>query len=403
MDVFISLSVCFGIFAIGDLLGVATKAKVSSVFVALLIFLVGFMTGIIPKDVIKTSTLDVIATWASGYIVFHMGTLINFRQLIAEWRTVVLTIISMIVAGVALLVLIPFIGSNMVFASIPIINGGLVATQIISEQAVAVGAATVAAFGAILYAIQKFVGTPIASFFGLKEARIALEAYRQGKAEEVNDVKEVKETKKAFYQKYEKYYTDFMCLGITAIFVLASYFAAEQINNGIQALHIEALAQFKIHPTIICLIVGAIVGYVGIVPPKVLEKGKASGLFSVAIFASIIPSLAKIKVEQFGSLGLNLILVFIVVLAALFLVFYILPVHKLVKSKNLAIGIAVGQLLGFPATYLVSQEIAKAVTDDPEEQSYIMEVISPRYVVAGFASVTTFSIFTAGILVNFIK
>jgi len=36
------LFICLIIFTIGDVLGVATKAKLSSVFVALMIFLVGF-------------------------------------------------------------------------------------------------------------------------------------------------------------------------------------------------------------------------------------------------------------------------------------------------------------------------------------------------------------------------
>lgn len=406
MDLFVALFVCFGIFAVGDILGVATKAKVSSVFVALLVFLLGFMSGIIPKDIIETSTLNTIAVWSSGYIVFHMGTMINIKQLISEWRTVLLTVLSMLVAGVALLALIPIIGGNMVFAAIPIINGGLIATQIMSEQATAVGATTVAAFAAILYAIQKFVGTPFASFFGLKEAKLIVEQYRIDKDNNklVNETVNTDEVSKIpFYQANEKYFTDFVCLGISGLFVLISFWFAGVINDGIHSLNIEALTNFKIHYTIVALITGAIVGYVGIVPPKVLEKGKASGLLSVAIFASIIPSLAKIQLSDFASLGLNLILVFAVVLISLIVVFYILPTGKLIGSKNLAVGIAVGQLLGFPATYLISQEIAKAVSDDPEEQAAVMAVISPTYVIAGFASVTTFSIFTAGFLVNFIQ
>ncbi|MEG0367891.1 MAG: hypothetical protein RR585_13710 [Coprobacillus sp.] len=174
MELFIALFITFGIFAIGDILGVATKAKVSSVFVALLIFLVGFMSGIIPPDIIEKSTLDIVAKWASGYIVFHMGTMINIKQLISEWRTVVLTLLSMVVAGLALCILIPVIGGDKVITAIPIINGGMIATQIMTEKALAVGLTSVAALGAILYAIQKFVGTPIASFFGLKMKTIIL-------------------------------------------------------------------------------------------------------------------------------------------------------------------------------------------------------------------------------------
>jgi len=55
------LFICLIIFTIGDVLGVATKAKLSSVFVALMIFLVGFLTGVLPKDIINQAMLSDIA------------------------------------------------------------------------------------------------------------------------------------------------------------------------------------------------------------------------------------------------------------------------------------------------------------------------------------------------------
>ena len=52
------LFICLGIFAIGDILAVATKARLSSVFVALMLFLVGFLTGVLPLDIIEKARLD---------------------------------------------------------------------------------------------------------------------------------------------------------------------------------------------------------------------------------------------------------------------------------------------------------------------------------------------------------
>ena len=67
------LFICLGIFAVGDILAVATKAKMSSVFVALMLFLIGFLTGILPKDIIDQARLTQLASWASVFVVFHMG------------------------------------------------------------------------------------------------------------------------------------------------------------------------------------------------------------------------------------------------------------------------------------------------------------------------------------------
>ena len=80
--------VCLAFFAIGDFLGVATKAKVSSVFVSLLLFLIFFMADWIPDDVINQAGLTQIGKWAVGFVVFGMGTTINMKELMAEWRTV---------------------------------------------------------------------------------------------------------------------------------------------------------------------------------------------------------------------------------------------------------------------------------------------------------------------------
>jgi hypothetical protein len=54
------------------------------------------------------------------------------------------------------------------------------------------------------------------------------------------------------------------------------------------------------------------------------------------------------------------------------------------------------QLLGFPATYLIANEIATAVAKDEEEREVVLKRIMPAYVIAGLASVTTLSIVVAG-------
>ena len=67
------LFICLLFFGIGDVLGVATKAKLSSVFVSLFLFLIGFVTGIIPPDIIKVAGLSEMGKWATCFIVFSMN------------------------------------------------------------------------------------------------------------------------------------------------------------------------------------------------------------------------------------------------------------------------------------------------------------------------------------------
>ena len=80
-----------------------------------------------------------------------------------------------------------------------------------------------------------------------------------------------------------------------------------------------------------------------------------------------------------------------------FLFFYIQPFWKLLGSRNLAMGVSVGQLLGFPATYLIVNEVAKAVGENDGEIQYISDHLMPKYLVSGFATVTSCSVIMAGI------
>lgn len=374
------------IFAIGDYAGIASKAKLSSVFVALLLFLVGFLTGILPADIIDLAGLTVIGKMAGAMLVFHMGTMINLRQLAQEYKTVITALLSMVVVMVAGMAVSPLIGLENSITAIPVLNGGIVSTQIMSGKAQELGLVIPAALAAVLYAIKKFAGAYPASMFGVKEANIILEEYRSGKGVSATKAEEATE-KQGLADKHKKYFTDNTCIAIAVIFgwISTSLGNLTPINYSIWALFF-----------------GALFGYLRLVPGKILEKGKTSGFLSMIVFASIVPSLAKISLNDMLTLGFNIILLIAVSLLALFLCFYILPGWKIRGSKNLAMGIALGQFLGFPATYLISNEIAKAVTDDEKEQEAVLSVIMPSYVVAGLATVTTFSIVVAGIFVNFL-
>lgn len=385
------LFICLAIFGVGDLLGTLTKAKLSSVFVSLILFLIGFMAGILPPDIIELAGLTALGKWSSAFIIFHMGTMINMKELIDEWRTVLIAIISMIIAIISTMLVAPIIGKEAAIVSIPILNGGIVATQIMTGAALEKGLALAAALGTIIYAIQKFVGTPFASYFGLKEAELIVKNLRENKAtisEAKNNEGQEKIKKTTFFGKYEKYYGNFVCLGITALFAWLSTVLGTIFP--------------KVSYSIWALLLGAVVSFLGLVPEKILDRAKASGLLNMAVFASIIPSLASIKLADLATLGFQTAVIFIALFIAIYVLIGILPIWKIIGSKNVALGVSVAQLLGFPATYLISNEVANAVAENEEERQAILDVIMPRYVVAGLATVTSISIIMAGIFEKFL-
>lgn len=386
-NMFYYLFICLLFFGIGEFLGVLTKARISAVFVSLMLFLFSFMTGLIPPDIIAQAKLDGIGRWAVIFIVFSMGTTINLREFIEQWRTLATAILAMCVVMLAGVVLIPLVGYNEAIVSIPIINGGIVATQIMTNSAMEHGFTMAAALGTIVFAVQKFVGTPFASYYGLKEARMLVDEYRRtgtvppefgSKKVEVSNAPKTL----AFWEKHKQYYGNFTCLTITALFCWVAFMLGK--STGIAG-------------SIWALVLGCVVGCTGILPKNILKHANSAGIFNAACFATIIPSLARITPSDLVKLGIATVILFAVVLVAIYLFFYALPCWKILGSRNVAMGVAVCQLLGFPATYLIVNEVAQAVGQTDEERRLITDRLMPKYLVAGFTTVTSLSVIAAGI------
>lgn len=58
-------SIVLGLFVIGDWLGIWTKAKLSSIFIVLISFLLLFLFKIVPADIIDQAGLTAAAKWAT--------------------------------------------------------------------------------------------------------------------------------------------------------------------------------------------------------------------------------------------------------------------------------------------------------------------------------------------------
>lgn len=138
-DMVLWFSVVLVLFTIGDLIANVTKAKISAVFVTLLLFLILFVTKVIPSDIIERAGMTAAASWSVPMIMFSMGTMLNIRQFIDEWRTVLTAWLGIVAVIIGVSLCIPFLGKSTVLASIPVINGALPATTIMTQAAMEKG------------------------------------------------------------------------------------------------------------------------------------------------------------------------------------------------------------------------------------------------------------------------
>ena len=87
--------------SMGDWVSNLTKSRISGLLIAMILYLVGFQTGIIPADTITSTGLT---TVAGGYgialLLVSMGTMIELPTLFAQWKTVAIALFALV--GLAL-------------------------------------------------------------------------------------------------------------------------------------------------------------------------------------------------------------------------------------------------------------------------------------------------------------
>ena len=390
------------IFFVGDLVGALTKAKISSMFVIMMGFLVLFLTGVYPADIMTTAGFAGVASLGQYFLLFNMGTSVDLPTLRREWRTVVGAIIGMAAAIVGCCVAIPVIGKDFALAAAPVVNGGIVATTTMVQACDEKGLAAAAALATFISAVQKFVGTLPASNCGLSVANELVADLRAKHAADPNYswYAEQKSStasasaKEPLWKGIKKYYTTFICLAIGATAIVLAQTIAKVLKPTPLSF---------INMSILCMVFGITARNTGLVPPNIMrDQAKANGFFSFLSLCTIIPSLAKIDVSMLPSIGFATVVIFVLVMVFTFITFMLTPAWKVVGSKKLAIGIAMCQMIGYPGTELIATEITNAVAQTDEERDAVTARIQTAYVISGFTSVTILSVVIAGILAGFI-
>lgn len=383
---FSSFMIVLIVFALGDIVGKITKGKLSGMMVVMLLFLVGFLTKLIPADIIDQGGLTALSKLAIAMVLFNMGTTLNVKQLIEEWRTVLVAALCMLASCLVMLLVSPVIGFDTVLVGMPVINGAAMATSLMASAAAEKGLATAAALCAVIYSVQKFVGAPIASAMGIRYGKKLLKAYRENPAQfKKQETGNGASAKVSFADKHKEWYSANVMMALVAAGSWVAHILGDltPINYSIWAL-----------------LLGVVCAASGLVPTKPLQKSNSYGLMMVAVFGSIIPSLAKVSLSDLGTMAFQTIILFAAALIGVALVGWVLPTWKLVGDKDLAVGIGVEQFLGFPSNVVICREVGDAVGETPEEKAFIEDTLNVPYVVGGITVITVLSTMLAGFVIN---
>lgn len=394
MDGLLALTVLCVIFAVGDFVSAKTKSIFSMLFVSSVILMVGFWVGL-PTTIFEDAALMSIGGIMIAFLITHMGTLMSFKDLKEQWRTVVISIGAVAGIGIFLfLVGVPLLGKEYAVAAAPPISGGVVAAIMMGEAAKAKGLEVIAVFATLIVVVQGFFGYPVASILLGKEAKKLRENFRQNKnstnsnatTETISTTKTLGERPKLLPPLPQQLQTPYILLAKLGIVAVIGFQLAHLLND-------------IINPYVMCLIVGVAGRELGFLEEDILNKANAFGLAMVSLMAIIFANLTQATPQMLGQLLFPL--VGSIVLGLIGIAIASILLGKLVGySKEMSISIGVSALFGFPGTFIIANEVANSVGETEEETEAILAEILPKMLVAGFVTVTISSVVLAGIMVN---
>ena len=396
MTAILALVIVLVAMSLGDIVSIRTKAWIPSVFITAIIFLFGFWF-LFPKDIISTATLGLpVAGLAMYLLITHMGTLMNVRELMAQWKTVVISIAGILGIIISLLTIgLIFLDKQTAIAGGPPLSGGIVAAIIIKEAATALGNDKLAILAILIYVVQGFVGYPLTSILLKKEGNRLLKDFKNNKENVTEKIVSKESERKTLLPKLpEKYNTIYVILlKLAFVGYLADCFT-KFVNNSI-------FQSTVLSPFVTCLIFGVIAAEIGFVDRQALNKANSFGWMITVLMAFIYEGLNKATPEMLLEVLLPLVEIIIIGVSGLLIFAFI--VGKILKeSPYMSLCIALNALYGFPPNFILTNEVIKSLASNNDETEYLTNKMLPKMLIGGFTSVTIASVLIAGIFSKFL-
>ena len=387
---FMVFAVAFGL---GDIVANRTKSLISSIIVGSSIFLVGYVTEIIPTDALaSTGLVTFFGAVGLALLVANLGTLMNLSQLMKEWKTVLIGLAGLVgLAIVGFTIGVAIFGETVALTGTVPISGGLVAAMLVANAAKEAGRADMAAFATLVLAFQMFVGLPVSAYLLKKEAARLLGLKAGGKLETGSMA--AKEYNLRLLPKMPDWaLSPSVVLAKLAIVLVVGKFLSDlTIVNG----------QPIVHPYVAYLLLGIVATEIGFLEKQSFNKAQSAGFMMAGIMILLPGNFASVTLSSLAQMVVPLVVLLLLGAAGIALFSFI--AGKLLRvSPYVAISIGLTALLAYPATQIVTEEVVRSLDVGEEDRKFVMDQLLPKQLVGGFVTVTVASVVFAGIIVPLI-
>ncbi|WP_087974226.1 hypothetical protein [Oceanobacillus rekensis] len=396
MSQMLALVLLTAILFIGDAVSIRTKAWIPSVFVSAVLFIIGYWT-FFPRDIVEIAGIPpVVVTMAIFLLITNMGTMLSLKELKKQWKTILIALAGISGAAVLLLTIGTMIfGFEAMIVAVPPLVGGIVSALIMSEGAQVAGLTSLSVFAIVIYVVQGFVGYPLTSIMLKREGKNYLQKFRNGEitveAGAVEPEAAEERKLKLFEKLPEKYNTNFFKFFRLSVVAYLAYLASVLVEPIV-----------TIHPYVLCLLFGVIAASIGFLEPRVLEKANGFGFTILVLLLFIFDGLKDATPSMLLEILSLLIGTIVIGMIGMYIFSWIMG--KVLKvSKEMAYAVSLTALYGFPADYIITNEVVESMTSDEKERAALLSHMLPPMLVGGFITVTIVSVILAGTFVTFLQ
>lgn len=396
MEMLLAAGILALFFVVAEYLSKKTHGILSAFFLVCVFLLIGTWTifgKMYPEtDIVATSGALSIIFVSCGLYLTHIGTMITIKDLLQEWKTVVIGFVAVAIIGVVgCLVGGRIMEPALAYAGTPVVAGGAAANLIVTdaltgiETAKGIDLTTAKVFAVLVLALQFIIGTPICSVIVRKDAEDCL---KSGRIEQYRSLAQGGADSGASQQK--------------ALIRLPEIF---QTPNGALclALFVSMIGTILGNITGVsfllwCMLLGVLCRTIGLLPANVLSAAHSDGYIVFAACCYVIRGMKDATPELCVKLIVPLIEIFVLGILAIALAGFISSkIFKMSFKMCFAIGLTA--MFGAPGTVYISEEVSAGVANGNEADRLALRAyILPKMMIAGFSTLTVGSVLLAGVI-----
>lgn len=374
---------------VGEWVSKRSKAYIPSIFITAMILVIGFWT-VVPKNIIVTASYgqEFIAV-ILGLLLVHLGTLMNLKKLLQQWRAVCVALLGVCGTMIFTLTIGSMIfGWRSVVSTVPPLTGGLVAAALMTTGLKGIGATALVAYPVSMYVVHHIIGFPIISVLLKREGRRLKAIYAASPTTYSGTTTSSSQTvqPKKTFGLGNAYETPAFILAKIAAVAVFSYWVGGLMHNVINS-------------TVLCLIFGVIFHQIGFLEDNALNKAGVFNWLMYGLLAYILAELNATTPQIIGSIIIQILVLIAMGLLGMYLASIILA-KPLKMSHDMAFACALTALCGFPADYILTTEVVNQLSTDQNERTFLLDSMLPKMLVGGFATVSVASIIISSIFLK---